>query len=54
MAASSEVRLKVVSVVELKVQSEKYQKVELVTFFLAQKVESLLERFSVSIYLFVK
>jgi len=56
MAASSEIRLKVVSVVELKAQSEKHQKIELVTlFFSDQKVESLFERFSVSIYdLFVK
>lgn len=58
MAASSEIRLKVVSVVDLllKAQSEKHQKIELVTlFFSDQKVESLFERFSVSIYdLFVK
>lgn len=56
MATSSEIRLKVVSVVELKAQSEKHQKIELVTlFFSDQKVESLFERFSVSIYdLFVK
>lgn len=32
MAASSDIRLKIVSAVELKVQSETYQKVELVTF----------------------